>query len=121
MRERKPAALRDGAPFQQRDPQVPVRKALGLFLKQKGGDKAFVELPLLTRPRGLEPFEAACGLALGQGLATPAAILNHLHRLIAPMPPESLETPDRLRLGQEPRADCGRYDQLRQQEAVHAG
>jgi hypothetical protein len=32
-----------------------------------------------------------------------------------------METPDRLRLGQEPRADCDRYDQLRQREAVHAG
>jgi len=75
-------------------------------------------LLLLTRPRGLEPFEAACGLALGQGLATPAVILSPLHRLIAPMPPESLETPGRLRLGQEPRAGRGRYDQLRQQEAI---
>ena len=119
--ERKPGALRDGAPFQQWDLPVPVRKVLELFLKQKGGDKAFVELLLPTRPHGLEPFEAACSLASGQGLATPAVILNHLHRLIAPMPPENLETPDRLRLGQEPRADCGRYDQLRQQEAVHAG
>jgi len=41
--------------------------------------------------------------------------------LTAPMPPESLETPGRLRLGQEPRADCGRYGQLRQREAAHAG
>jgi len=119
--ERKPGALRDGAPFQQWDLPVPVRQVLELFLKQKGGDKAFVEWLLLTRPYGLEPLAAACGLALEPGLATPSVIANHLHRLIAPAPPARMETPDRLRLGQEPRADCDRYDQLRQREAVHAG
>ena len=119
--ERKPGALRDGAPFQQWDLPVPVRKVLDLFLKQKGGDKAFVELLLLTRPHGLEPLEVACDLALEQGLPAPAVVLNHLHRLLAPTPPDRMETPDRLRLDQEPRADCDRYDQLRQREAVHAG
>jgi hypothetical protein len=98
-----------------------VRKVLESFLKQKGGDKAFVELLLLTRPHGLEPLEVACGLALEQGLATPSVIVNHLHRLIEPTPPARMETPDRLRLGQEPRADCDRYDQLRQRGAIHAG
>ena len=119
--ERKPGALRDGAPFQQWELPVPVRKVLDLFLKQKGGDKAFVELLLLTRPHGLEPLEVACDLALEQGLPAPAVVLNPLHRLLAPTPPDRMETPDRLRLDQEPRADCDRYDQLRQREAAHAG
>lgn len=119
--ERKPGALRDGAPFQQWDLPAPVRQVLELLLKQKGGDKAFVELLLLTRPYGLEPLEVACELALEQGLATPPVILNHLHRLMAPLPPARLETPERLRLNQEPQADCDRYDQLRRREAVHVG
>ncbi len=119
--ERKPGALRDGAPFQQWDLPAPVRKVLELLLKQTGGDKAFVELLLLSRPHGLKPLEVACDLALEQGLATPPVILNHLHRLIAPLPPARLATPERLRLSQEPRADCARYDQLRQREVVHAG
>ena len=119
--ERKPGALRDGAPFQQWDLPASVRKVLELFLTQKGGDKAFVELLLVTRPHGLEPLEVACDLALEQGLATLPVILNHLHRLMAPLPPARLETPDRLRLHQEPRADCDRYDQLRQREATYAG
>jgi transposase len=119
--ERKPGALRDGAPFQHWDLPVPVRQVLELLLKQKGGDKAFVELLLLTRPHGLEPLAVACDLALELGLATPVVILNHLHRLIAPLPPARMETPNRLRLDQEPRADCDRYDQLRQRQASHAG
>lgn len=119
--ERKPGALRDGAPFRQWDLPVPVRRVLESWLKQKGGDKAFVELLLTARPHGLEPLEVACDLALQQGVATPAVVLNHLHRLTAPMASAPMETPDRLRLEQEPRADCGRYDQLRQPEAVHAG
>jgi hypothetical protein len=98
-----------------------VRNVLESFLTQKGGDKAFVNLLLLARPHRLEALEVACDLALEQGLATPSVILNHLHRLIAPAPPDRMETPDRLRLSQEPRADCNRYDQLRQREAVHAG
>ena len=120
--ERKPGALRDGAPFQQWELPVPVRNVLESFLTQTGGDKAFVDLLLLARPHGLESLEVACDLALEQGLATPpSVILNHRHRLIAPAPPDGLETPDRLRLSQEPRADCDRYDQLRQREAVHVG
>lgn len=119
--ERKPGALRDGAPFQQWDLPVPIRRVLEGCLKQKGGDQAFVELLLLTRPHGLDPLEVACDLALQQGIATPAVVLNHLHRLLAPLPPARMETPDRLQLDQEPRADCERYDQLRQREAVHAG
>lgn len=119
--ERKPGALRDGAPFQQWDLPVPVRRILESCLKQKGGDKAFVELLLVTRPHGLDPLEVACDLALRQGLAAPSVVLNHLHRLIEPAPPVPIETPDRLRLDQEPRADCGRYDQLRQRETAHVG
>lgn len=120
--ERKPGALRDGAPFQQWELPAPIRQVLNLFLKQKGGDKAFVEWLLLARPQGLEPLEVACDLALEQERVTPAVILNHLHRLIAPTLPDRMDTPDRLRLNQEPRADCARDDQLRQREVeVHAG
>jgi len=119
--ERKPGALRDGAPFQQWELPVPVRNVLESFLTQTGGDKAFVDLLLLARPHGLESLAVACDLALEQGLATPSVMLTHLHRLSAPAPPDGLETPDRLRLSQEPRADCDRYDQLRQREAVQVG
>lgn len=118
MLERKPGALRDGAPFQQGDLPASVRKVLELFLTQQGGDQAFVDRLPVTRPHGLEPLEVACDLALEQGLATLPVILNHLHRLMAPLPPARLETPDRLRLHQEPRADGDRYDQLRQREAT---
>ena len=71
------------------------------------------------------PRTGALGSRLQPGLGArscaPPVIANPLHRLTAPTPPARMETPDRLRLGQEPRADCDRYDQLRQRGAVHAG
>jgi len=89
-------------------------------MKQPGGDKACVELLLAGRQHGLEPLEVACALALEQETVSAAVVLNHLHRLLSPRPPETLPTPERLRLALEPVADCARYDQLRRMEASHA-
>jgi hypothetical protein len=47
-------------------------------------------------------------------------VLNHLHRLLSPPLPETLCTPERLRLTLEPVADCARYDRLRRTEVSHA-
>lgn len=71
--ERKPGALRDGAPFQQGDLPAPVRQVLELLLKQKGGDKAFVELLLLSRPHGLEPPGSGLRSGPGAGSRDPAS------------------------------------------------
>jgi len=40
-------------------------------------------------------------------------VLNHVHRLNAPLPIVPLQVPEHLRLAHEPQADCARYDQLR--------
>jgi hypothetical protein len=118
--ERKPGALRDGAPFQQWDLPGAIRQIQERLMKQPGGDKAFVELLLAGRQHGLEALEVACELALEQGTNTAAVVLNHLHRLLSPRPPETLPTPERLRLALEPTADCARYDRLRPTEVSHA-
>jgi transposase len=118
--ERKPGALRDGAPFQQWDLPGAIRRVQERLMKQRGGDRAFVELLLAGRQHGLEALEVACELAWEQGTISAAVVLNHLHRLLSPRPPETLCTPERLRLALEPVADCARYDRLRQVEASHA-
>jgi hypothetical protein len=112
--ERKPGALRDGAPFQQWALPEALRRVQARLMKQPGGDKACVELLLAGRQHGLEPLEVACEWALEQGTTAVAVVLNHLHRLLSPRPPETLPTPERLNLTLEPKADCTRYDRLRQ-------
>jgi len=39
-----------------------------------------------------------------------AVVLNLMHRLANPLPPAPVCTPQALRLQEEPRADCARYD-----------
>jgi hypothetical protein len=118
--ERKPGALRDGAPFQQWELPAAIRRVQARLMKQPRGDKAFVELLLAGRQHGLEPLEVACALALEHGTVTATVVLNHLHRLLSPGPLDPLPTPERLRLTLEPQADCARYDRLRPPEVSHA-
>lgn len=117
---RKPGALRDGAPFQQWDLPGAIRQIQQRLMKQPGGDKAFVELLLAGRQHGLDALEVACELALEQRTNTAAVVLNQLHRLLSPQPPETLPIPERLRLALEPAPDCARYDRLRPAEVHHA-
>ena len=63
----------------------------------------------------------AVELALEDGVATKTHILNVLHRLTdgkgAAAP---IHAPQALVLAEEPRADTGRYDALRDREVRHA-
>ena len=54
-----------------------------------------------------------------QSIVNAAVVLNLMHRLANPLPPAPLCTPEALRLREEPRADCARYDQLRGNAHVH--
>ena len=68
---------------------------------------------LIARGDGLRAVEAACAEALGEGVHSADIVLNILARRREPGPPLTITTPDALRLGQEPVADCARYDSLR--------
>jgi hypothetical protein len=118
--ERKPGALRDGAPFQQWALPEAFRCVYERLMKQPGGDTACVDLLLAGRQHGLEPLEVACALALEQGTVSAPVVLNQLHRLLSPRLPDTLPIPERLRLTLEPAANCARYDQLRSTEVRHA-
>lgn len=117
--ERKPGALRNGAPFVQWQLPAPIASVREHLLKQPKGDRAFVEILLAMREHGAEVVETACAQALATGACSAAIILNHLHRLLSPPRREPpAEVPDNLRLQLEPLADCSRYDDLR--EVPHA-
>lgn len=117
--EKKPGALRNGAPFLAWDLPAPIPVVRDRILKQPKGDRAFVELLLVAREVGLEPLQVACELALECGVITAAVVMNELRRLTSPPRPSNISLPDQLRLQVEPLADCSRYDHLRGGQYVH--
>ncbi len=57
--------------------------------------------------------------ALCHGNVRSEVVLNLITRELDPPPIDPVSTPERLRLTEEPLADCGRYDSLRE-EVCHA-
>jgi transposase len=122
--EKKPGALRHGAPFQQWDLPVSIRVVRDRILKQDKGDRAFVELLLMARALGdggLDTLEIACDLTLQTGVVAAAVVLNEMRRLTETTRPKALKdiklSMPTLQL--EPVADCSRYDRLRSLQHEH--
>jgi transposase len=111
--QRKPGALRNGAPFIEM-PQA-FRQLQGHLLRRTGGDREMVEILSLVLQHDEQAVLCAVELALEAGVPTKTHVLNILHRLTdgkAP-PVAPINAPQALRLTQEPLADVGRYDNLR--------
>ncbi len=119
--QRKPGALRNGAPFL----ELPdaFRRLQRHLLQQPGGDRDMVEILALVLHHDEHVVLAAVELALADGVPAKTHILNRLHRLIdgKQAPPPVITAPQALTLAHEPRADVERYDTLRQTgETRHA-
>ena len=112
--ERKPGALRNGAPFLAWDLPLAIQRVRDRIVKQPRGDRGFVELLIMARDAGLEALQVACELVLEGNVVTAAVVMNEMRRLISPAPPEMLNIPDMLKLQRESLADCDRYDHLRE-------
>lgn len=117
--EKKPGALRNGAPFVEWELPKAVKAVRDRVLKQPRGDRAFVELLLAAREVGLDTLQVACELTLECGVVTAAVVMNELRRLTAPERHERISLPEQLRLQVEPMADCSRYDHLLGRQHVH--
>lgn len=117
--EKKPGALRHGAPFQDWDLPGSIQRVRTTLLQQDKGDRAFVELLLLAREAGLDVLETACELALESGIVNGSVVQNEVRRLIEPVRPKSLNASNNLQLTAEPQADCQRYDHLLESHYVH--
>ncbi|MGZ8916419.1 MAG: IS21 family transposase [Methylobacter sp.] len=122
--EKKPGALRHGAPFQTWDLPVPIKVVRDRILKQEQGDRAVVDLLLMAKDlgdNGLDALEVACDLTLQTGVISAAIVLNEMRRLTEAAKPKALdETPASTpTLTLEPVADCSRYDSLRSTRHVH--
>jgi len=118
--QRKPGALRNGAPFTEL-PEA-FRQLQGQLLKRPGGDREMVEILALVLQHDEQAVLCAVELALEAGVPTKTHVLNLLHRLTdgkAP-PARPINAPQALRLSQEPLANVGRYDALRDGGLRHA-
>ncbi|MRR52220.1 MAG: IS21 family transposase [Rhodocyclaceae bacterium] len=113
--ERKPGALRNGAPFA--DMPEPLLRLRGLLLKREGGDRVMAKVLAAVPRHGLEPVLVAVELVLESGNLSVEHIENVLHRLKQASPPQRVETA--LAVDEAPVADTGRYDRLRE-EVSHA-
>ena len=106
---RKPGALRNGAPFKDWD----LRRVQRKLERQPGGDRQVVDILGAVLTDGLDAVEAACAEALSHNVHSAGVVLNILARHREPPPPLTIATPDALKLGREPAANCDRYDSLR--------
>ena len=106
--ERKPGALRNGAPFA--DMPAPLQRLRGLLLKREGGDRIMSKVLAAVPTHGLEAVLVAVDLVLESGNPSAEHIENVLNRLRAAAPTPSVETA--LALRETPVADPHRYDRL---------
>ncbi len=111
--QRKPGALRNGAPFAEM-PEA-FRQLQSLMTRRQGGDREMVDIMALVLHHDEQAVLAAVELALAEGVATKTHVLNILHRLIdgKTTGDPDIATPQALTLQREPKADVGRYDGLR--------
>jgi DNA replication protein DnaC len=113
--QRKPGALRNGAPFA----ELPegFKRLQQHLLKQPGGDREMVEILALALHHGEDAVLCAVELALSDGAPTKTHVLNLLHRLVDGKSTAAgiiNAPPQPLALDREPRADVERYDALRE-------
>ena len=114
--QRKPGALRNGAPFT----ELPegFKRLQAILLKRLGGDREMVEILSLVMQHEEAAVLTAVELALENGVPSKQHVLNLLKRLVEPAPPAPVDTPTHLALVVEPQSNVSRYDQLR--EVRHA-
>jgi len=114
--QRKPGALRNGAPFTEMP--TAFRTLQDLMLRKPGGDREMVDILSLVLQHDEQAVLRAVEMALETGVPTKTHILNLLHRLgdrKATDHPE-VDPPDALSLQNAPQANVDRYDDLRDQE-----
>jgi transposase len=111
--QRKPGALRNGAPFAELPPAF--RQLQDQMLRRPGGDREMVDILALVLHHDEQAVLTAVELALAEGVATKTHVLNLLHRLIdgKTIGGPDIDTPQALILRHEPKANVERYDGLR--------
>jgi transposase len=115
--ERKPGALRNGAPFEDMpQPLIKLQAAL-LRHERQEGNRLMAKVLAAVPAHGLKDVLVAVELVLESGIHSAEHVLNVLARLKQLPLPAQVETS--LKLKEEPQADTARYDSLTGQEVSH--
>ena len=111
--ERKPGALRNGAPFQDWPLPEPMQRLRAALERHPDWDRQFVAVLAQVPRLGLESVAKACEEAVRGRACSGDVVLNILARQEDNGCEEHCAgLPDRLQLRLEPVADCPRYDAL---------
>ena len=110
--QRKPGALRNGAPFT----QLPnaFKRLQTILLKREGGDREMVEVLALVLVHDEQDVLNAVESAIKLGNPSKQHVLNCLSRGNEPPKTSLITPPPRLKLNVEPQANLARYDALRE-------
>ena len=107
--QRKPGALRNGAPLA--DMPAPLKQLKLGLMRHPGGDGVMAQVLAAVPTAGLEAVLVAVELVIESGALSAGHVLNVLARLNASALPETVQTT--LQLADAPVANTGRYDSLR--------
>lgn len=109
--QRKPGALRNGAPFTTLPKSF--RTLRSALLKRAGGDREMADILALVLQHDEQLVEQAVREAIESGVLTKTHILNCLGHLLDAPRPAKVEPPLALAINDEPIANTERYDHLR--------
>ena len=115
--ERKPGALRNGAPFA--DMPEPLQQLRRALLRDPGGDRVMAQVLSIVPTAGLDAVLVAVELALEgvpRGRVGAEHVLNVIARLNAAPAPQNAATA--LQVADKPLANTERYDSLRGQAST---
>src|ERR1700692_4011775 len=103
--ERKPGALRNGAPFKDWNLPAAMTRLRERLARHPDGDRQFVDILSMVDLYGLEAVSEACAAALDEQVVSSAHGVNLLHRAAAPARLPALQVPEALKLTVEPAAN----------------
>ena len=109
--QRKPGALRNGAPFAELPKSF--QRLRSVLRQRDGGDREMADILALVLHHDEKLVEQAVCEAIASGVISKTHILNRLSRLLDTPPPAALKPPPSLSLSNEPIANTERYDSLR--------
>jgi hypothetical protein len=110
--QKKPGALRNGAPFRDWDLPEPVSQVRKALAPAPDADRQFVAILSVIPHYGAEAVAEACAKALADKTVSRDVILNLLSRTQDEQPQECPESAQLPLLSFTPIVDCHRYDRL---------
>jgi transposase len=109
--QRKPGALRNGAPFSELPPSF--KHLQSVLMQREGGDREMADILALILHHDECLVEQAVSEAIASDVISKTHILNRLSRLLDTPLPAAFIPPPALTLREEPIANTERYDALR--------